>query len=306
MRKCGFCKKDTGIYLREHKLGLCPECYPAWFEKQVAETIHKFKMFKPDDQILVAVSGGKDSLSLWQVLSRLGYKADGMYVCLGISQHNYSDVSKEKCKAFADKLGQKLHIVDLQTELGMGIDSIKNYYRKTCSACGTIKRYYMNRLTLEQGYTVIATGHNLDDEVTTLFANLIQWSEGYLSRQYPIIPEKNGLARKVKPLVRNSEKQAAIYALTSGIDYIRDECPYSTSATSISYKENLNRLEEIHPGILRFFLTNFFRSKKDKPMGEDVVLNPCTSCGQPTIAGLCKFCRMKEKIKEPPKRRHVR
>jgi len=181
----------------------------------------------------------------------------------------------------------------------MGMDGIRKYYRKVCSACGTIKRYFMNRITLEYGYNVIATGHNMDDEVTTLFSNLIQWQEGYLNRQYPIIPEKSGLARKVKPLVRNSEKQVAIYALTSNIDYIREECPYSFSATSISYKENLNRLEEQHPGILRFFLTNFFKAKKDKIAEADgVVLAPCTSCGQPTIAGICKYCRIKEKLKQ--------
>lgn len=299
LRKCGFCKKDTGIYLREHKLGICPSCYPGWFEKQVAETIRKFKMFRPEDKILVAVSGGKDSLTLWQVLSRLGYEADGFYVSLGISKHDYSQVSKQKCLDFAAKLGRKLHVIDLESEVGMGMDGIRKYYRKVCSACGTIKRYFMNRVTLEHGYSVIATGHNLDDEVTTLFSNLIQWQEGYLKRQYPVIPERNGLARKVKPLVRHSERHAAIYALTAGIDYIRDECPYSFSATSISYKENLNRLEEDHPGILRFFLTNFFRSKKDKLQEEDgVVLAPCTSCGQPTIAGVCKFCRIKEKLQK--------
>jgi hypothetical protein len=51
-------------------------------------------MFTRDDRILMAVSGGKDSLGLWDILTRLGYKADGLYIGLGIDGgFGYSDQS---------------------------------------------------------------------------------------------------------------------------------------------------------------------------------------------------------------------
>lgn len=287
----------TGIYLREHKLALCAQCYPHWFEKQVAETIRKYKMLQPTDRIILAVSGGKDSLSLWQILTKLGYSVDAVYIKLGIGKENYSEISYEKCLAMQKKLGGKLLVVDIEKELGTNLDGMKKIFPKICSTCGTIKRYYMNKITRQNHYTVVATGHNLDDEVATLFGNLIKWDEGYLKRQYPVIPEREGLARKIKPLVFRPERQVALYAITSGIDYIKIECPYSFSATSISYKENLNRLEMDHPGILRFFLQNFFQSKKDNP-SDYVELKPCLSCQEPTTTVICKVCRIKEKIKK--------
>lgn len=301
MRKCKLCKEPTGIYLPEHRLALCPACYPGWLEKQTARTLKKYKMLVREDKILLAVSGGKDSLALWQILTNLGCEVDGIYVDLGISDNNYSEISKEKCLKMQEKLGRKLFIIDLKAEAGGSIDSLGKAYKNTCSACGSVKRYFMNKVTLEEGYTVIATGHNMDDEVTTLFGNLIQWDESYLTRQYPVNPAKDGLAKKIKPLVRNSERQIAIYSLVSGIDYIREECPHSLTATSVTYKEALSRLEAEKPGILQFFLGNFFRKKKQSTLiKDDAVENPdikpCSRCGQPTTSEVCRYCKIKEKV----------
>lgn len=294
MRKCKFCGKETGIFLREHRLALCETCYPSWIEKQVSKTIKKFNMIKPDDKVLVAVSGGKDSLSLIQVLKRLGYNVSALYIDLKIKHAEYSSVSREKVVNFCNKTGIELYIVDLEDEGLESIDRISKIYRKTCSACGAIKRYYMNKICLEKGFNVIATGHNMDDEVTTLFGNLIQWDKDYLKRQYPVMPQNNLLAKKIKPFVFISERQSAMYAIVNGIDYIREECPYSKTATSISYKEVLSMLEYKHPGILRFFLNNFFESKNEETKLENVTY--CKTCGAPSYLEVCKVCKIKEKL----------
>jgi len=299
VRKCKFCGKETGIFLREHRLALCEDCYPGWIEKQVDRTIKKFNMLNKDDRLLVAVSGGKDSLSLWQILKKLGYNVSGLYIDLGIKHNNYSELSKEKVINFSKKIDSSFYIISLKDEGLDSIDRISKIYRKTCSACGAIKRYYMNKISVKEGFNVIATGHNMDDEVTTLFGNLIQWDESYLDRQFPVMPSGDGFAKKVKPLVFISEKQSAMYALTTGIDYIMDECPYSKHATSISYKENLNMLESKHPGILRFFLNNFFNSKSKKGLqieGSKLEIKECKICGAPTYLDICKVCKIKENI----------
>jgi len=87
--------------MRQHKLALCGEHFLEWVPEQTQRFIEKYKMFTPDERILVAVSGGKDSLSLWDVLLRLGYKADGMYIGLGIDGGvDYSNQSHEMCDKF--------------------------------------------------------------------------------------------------------------------------------------------------------------------------------------------------------------
>src|SRR5436305_153214 len=74
---------------------------------------------QPGDRVLVAVSGGKDSLGLWHLLRGLGYDADGLYVGLGIGE--YSDESRAYADAFAHKEGWKLLHVDIPETFGFDI-----------------------------------------------------------------------------------------------------------------------------------------------------------------------------------------
>jgi len=69
--------------MRQHRLAFCKEHYIEWFIEQTERSIEKYHMFSRDARILVAVSGGKDSLALWDVLWQLGYQADGLYIHLG-------------------------------------------------------------------------------------------------------------------------------------------------------------------------------------------------------------------------------
>ena len=154
------------------------------------------------------------------------------------------------------------------------------------------------------GYDVLGTGHNLDDEAAVLFGNTLNWAAGYLVRQGPVL-EANipGVVRKVKPLCRIYEREMAAYALLGSIEYIYDECPFAVGATSIYYKELLNRLEADHPGAkLNFYLT-FLQAKKAGLFSASADqgrqnLHPCPTCGQPTsVEGECAFCQDDGRVK---------
>ncbi|MBN1886385.1 MAG: adenine nucleotide alpha hydrolase family protein [Thermoflexales bacterium] len=330
--KCLKCGGVAVINMRQHKLALCEEHFLEWLPQQVQRSIEKYKMFTPEDRLLVAVSGGKDSLSLWDILLRLGYQADGLYISLGIGSGDeddavednggdYSQQSLARCQEFVSGFrfqvsGQPaLHVVDIAREYGESIPQLAarttrgRGARRACSVCGLVKRHVMNRVTRDGGYGVLATGHNLDDEAAVLFGNVLHWQTGYLLRQAPVLPaDKPGLARKVKPLCRLYEREMAAYALVRGIDYIYDECPYAVGASSIYYKEQLNQMELDHPGAkLQFYLgflqarqAGFFASQVDQ-----VELAACDNCGQPTsvpTAGgqrLCAFCRLWDKDSLP-------
>ncbi len=294
--KCTICKKPAIIKLRHANLQLCPEHLVARVEKVVAETIRKFKMFTPEERILVAVSGGKDSLALWEVLAKLGYRADGVYLDLGIG--GYSARSREYSEEFARSRGLTLHVVPVRRELGAGIDELVKIARgKPCSLCGTVKRYLLNRVALEGGYDVLATGHNLDDEAATLLGNVLRWEEGYLARQYPVLPGEGKLVRRVKPLVFLSEREIAAYCIVSGIRYIYEECPHAAGARSIVLKHVLNELEDRYPGTKLQFLRGFLKVRDRFRPPEPVELHYCPSCGMPTTSeGPCRFCRLKERV----------
>jgi uncharacterized protein (TIGR00269 family) len=307
--KCRTCGQKAVINMRQHKLALCKEHYLEWIPEQTERFIEKYKMFTRQEKILVAVSGGKDSLSLWDILQRLGYQADGLYICLGIGDQgsqiegglSYSSESQRLTEKFAAGRGLKLHIVDVQQEYGATIpqSNLRSHRGrdKPCSVCGLVKRHVMNRIARDFNYDVLATGHNLDDEAAVLFGNTLTWTGEYLLRQGPVLLGTVGLARKVKPLCRIYEREMLAYVLLRGIEYIYEECPYSTGSTSIYYKQLLNNLENDRPGAKLSFYLSFLKARKSGLFAKreeiQAELHLCSNCGQPTSApGICSFCRM--------------
>ena len=304
--KCRICK-DKGlsrkavIYLPHHNLSLCKDCFLTWYEHQLNSTIKKMKMFTPKDKVLIAVSGGKDSLALWYALTKLGYQADGIHINLGITKANYSSISRNKSLSLSEKINRPLHIIDIKDYLGEGILEIQKLTKQpACSVCGMVKRYFINTTAIQKGYFCVATGHNLDDEVATLFSSTLSWDIDAIERQNLILPEKPGLARKVKPLVKFTEKENALYCLLSEIDYIRDNCPLSTGNKSLLYKKLFNEIEDKSPGTKHRFYFNFQQRLLPVLQGKSTPpLHLCPSCGQPTTSSnLCSFCRLKEKLKK--------
>jgi uncharacterized protein (TIGR00269 family) len=294
--RCQRCRAPANVEVRRHRAAFCAGCYPPWFRNQVQKTIDDHRMFRREERVLVAVSGGKDSLALWHVLTELGYQADGMYIRLGIA--DYSRRSQAKAEAFAEKHRLVLHQVDLEGDEGFTVPQLRDARDgKPCAACGGVKRYHFNRAAADLGYAVVATGHNLDDEAATLFGNVIHWQTDFLGRQAPVLESTHPkLVRKVKPLYRLGERDAAAYSIIERIDYILEECPMAKGAKSLLYKDTLNALEEAQPGAKYQFLTGFFRQgKKAVAAGEEVTLRECSSCGQPTTAEVCAYCRLKER-----------
>jgi uncharacterized protein (TIGR00269 family) len=276
--------------------------------EQVEKAIRSQSMFTKSDRVLVAVSGGKDSLALWNILLKLGYRADALYVNLGIP--GYSEQSHEKVRCYAETvaapLGATLHTHTVEKEEGAGIRELAQLaHRPTCSTCGTIKRYQFNRAALEHEYDVMATGHNLDDEAARLLGNVLHWQDEYLDKQGPNLPASvDGFAKKVKPLYRLTERELAAYCVLNKIAYIVDECPMAQGARTLLYKDVLNRLETESPGTKQYFYWGFLEKQRKKQAGstamaekDQTMLHPCSMCGQPTTADVCSYCKLTARAK---------
>jgi tRNA-5-methyluridine54 2-sulfurtransferase len=300
---CTKCKTKAVLKLPRHNAAFCKSCFNGFVHDQVGRAIKSERMFGKDDRILVAVSGGKDSLALWDILLKLGYKADALYVDLGIG--GYSEESHRKVEKFVETVaapfGAKLHLHKVEAEEGSGIKELAQLvHRPTCSTCGTMKRYQFNRVAIEQDYDVMATGHNLDDEAARLLGNVLRWQEEYLDKQAPSLPASvKGFAKKVKPLYRLSERELAAYSVLNHIDYIVEECPMAKGARTLLYKDVLNQLETESPGTKQAFYFGFL-DKQRKPNAapsnmaekDQAMLHPCATCGQPTTAETCSYCKL--------------
>jgi uncharacterized protein (TIGR00269 family) len=296
--KCTKCGSNAVLQLRRHNAAFCAPDFIEFFRRQIGEAVRRHRMFTREESVLVAVSGGKDSLGLWDVLLQEGYATTGLYLDLGI--FDYSKESRAKCEAFAAQRGAPLLVVSVEQDLGAAIPEVQGATRRpTCSACGLSKRYLMNKAALEHGFPVVATGHNLDDEAATLFGSVLHWQTEPLARQSPALPSTHPkLVRRVKPLYRLSERETAAYAFLRRIDYIVEECPFAKGATSLMHKEILNRLEDVSPGAKHNFLFGFL--EKGRPAFErlaPVELHECARCGQVTTGTLCGFCKLADQVK---------
>jgi len=114
--KCTVCRGPAVIDLRRHNANFCGEHFLKFCRDQVARAIDDHDMIAPGQRVLVAVSGGKDSLALWDLLLSLGYHVDGMTIGLGIG--DYSETSTAASVAFAAERGLELTTVDLRGDYG--------------------------------------------------------------------------------------------------------------------------------------------------------------------------------------------
>ena len=296
--KCTVCRGPAVIDVRRHNANFCAEHFAKHCREQVGRAIHQFDMVHPGERMLVAVSGGKDSLALWDILLDLGYHADGFYIGLGIGE--YSDESGSYARAFAERRGATLVEADLPGDFGFDVPTGSLAARRApCSACGLSKRHLFDRAAIDGGYDVVATGHNLDDEAAVLFGNVLRWSTDYLGRQHPVLPEGHGFPRKVKPLVRLGEREMAAYCVIRGIDYIVEECPMAAGNRHLGYKEVLNEVEAQSPGTKNAFYFGFLERASHlftpEAEAEQLELRPCERCGAPTPNDVCAFCMLVER-----------
>ncbi|HVM97314.1 MAG TPA: TIGR00269 family protein, partial [Candidatus Acidoferrales bacterium] len=166
------------------------------------------------------------------------------------------------------------------------------------AACGTAKRHHFDRVAYEQGFSVLATGHNLDDEAARLLGNVMHWQTQHLAKQHPVLqPTHQRFTRKVKPLFRLSEYETAVYSFFRRIDYVVDECPNSVGASQLLFKDVLNRLESEMPGTKLSFVQEFLRTAQ--PAFEHVAAAPpstCERCGMPSFAGICSYCGLLQEV----------
>ena len=293
--KCRSCGAPAVIDLPRHNANFCAEHLLQLCRRQVEKAIADFDMFGPDDRLLVAVSGGKDSLALWDLLVELGYAADGFYVGLGIG--DYSDTSADHVRAFADERGLALTTVDLRDAYGYDVPTAARATRRVpCSACGLSKRHLFDKAALEGGYDVVVTGHNLDDEAAVLLGNVLRWDVDYLARQAPVLPARDGFPRKAKPLVRLTERETAAWCLLRGIDYLVDECPIAAGNRHLHHKSVLTSIEEASPSSKAAFYLGFVERMAPLLEGRSAAdageLRACERCGSPTTGEVCAFCRL--------------
>ncbi len=299
---CSICKKNEAFYFRIYEgVKLCRNCFKKSIEKKVRKTISKYKMFDRNDRIAVAISGGKDSLTLLTILKKIESNfpsAELLAFAIDEGIKGYRDealkLAEEHCKA----LDIPLKIFSFKNLYGLTLDEIMNINPLgfPCSYCGVLRRKAIDKAAKELKATKVATAHNLDDETQTFLLNIFHGDIYRLLRSGPkLIDLENRFIPKVKPLCEIPEKEITIYAYITSIKFQSFPCPYAHLALRNDIRELLNKIEEKHPGV-KFTVFNSMKKIKEALEKQKIKLNNCEICGEPTPLNICEACLMLKKL----------
>ncbi len=283
---------------------------PSYIKKRVRSVLYKLKKERMPDYITIAMSGGKDSLAAAYFLKDFegvfGYTLEAFFIDLGIE--GFSSESKEVVKEATEKLGIKLHIIKPEKSLPQIIEEnwekIKMGQIKICATCGLIKRYIMNKFCWENygEKGVIATGHNLDDELAFMVSNIYGQNVGYgFKGSVALGNSKEKLCSKIKPLAKVREAKLEAFKdvlLKKGFRTTTKECLLKDGNTQTKHKAFIHAIEEIS----KKFKTNNFATatlhyieKAHKNKEKDVSWRKtCKICHYPTSSkdGICSYCKL--------------
>lgn len=288
---------------------LCATCFQGSIVAKTRRTISKHRMFVPGDRIAVAVSGGKDSLSLLRVLASIYGPRRVPIVAVSVDEGvaGYRDEALQHARSCASELGVEHIVVSYKELFGLSLDEALDWKEdrevSSCSFCGVFRRRAIDEAAVKANATVVATAHNLDDYIQTFMMNLMHGDVARLAWLDPSYTDESFPVRRVKPFMEIYEEEVALYAYQSGVPLQSVSCPYMHEGLRSSVRDYLNSMEADHPGMKNVLLRSSLDviSHYSGASGRGSV--PCRSCGKPSSSGLCNVCRMKATIEEHVKSR---
>lgn len=266
---------------------LCSEHFIEHFEKKVTDTIKEHDLIDAEKTVLVAASGGKDSLATLHLLNKLGYTVDALAIDEGIA--GYRSDTLIELESFCKKRSIPLKTVPFTSVVGKELDTImKGKNTSACTTCGTLRRHLMNKHA--QGYEVIATGHNADDEAQAVLMNILRAQTQMLTRAGPKTGSQQGLTERIKPLYFCTEKEILTYALLEGFAGEWTECPYAHASYRAKVRDALNEYALKHPKTKQNILKKYLTIRKQVPVESTPQF--CAVCGSPSTGESCAACKL--------------
>ena len=308
MPNCAACGGAPFYTRRYSGETLCASCFSESIVEKTRRTISKHKMIGHRDRVAVAVSGGKDSLALLQVLALLYRPRRVPLVAVSVDEGvaGYRDEALEHARTICSKLDIEHVVVSYKEMFGFSLDEALNWKEErdvsSCSFCGVFRRRAIDEAADRAEATVVATAHNLDDYIQTFMMNLMHGDVARLGWLDPAYSGDTFPVRRVKPFMEIYEEEVALYAYQSGLPFQSVSCPYMHEGLRSEVRDHINTMEANHPGIKNVLLRSSLDVISRYSRATDKESVPCGNCGKPSSSGVCNVCRMKATIEEHVKR----
>ncbi len=189
--------------------------------RMVGKAINQYQMIEANEKVLVAVSGGKDSLALLEVLSErrkklpITYELHAVHV---ITEDVPYEIDVNWLQDFCNGLNVKLHLI--RTKANLETAGAK----KPCFACSRNRRKELFKLSEELGIQKLAFGHHLDDAIETLVMNMAHHAN--ISSIPAVLNMFDGKIKAIRPLIFLTNDELLKYSQIKGFISLKKECPY--------------------------------------------------------------------------------
>ncbi|OYT34696.1 TIGR00269 family protein [Archaeoglobales archaeon ex4484_92] len=298
--KCSICNRKAVYFQRHSNRHLCRRHFIEDFERRVKIAVRKHKMIENDDRIAIALSGGKDSVTLTFALSKLyGKRRNLEFIAITIDEgiEGYRPPTVEIARKITKELGIEHVVVSFKENFGMTLDEmVRRGDKKPCTYCGVFRKYLLNKTAREICANKLATGHNLDDETQTILLNFLNADIERLARLTPQRVQE-GLVMRIKPFKEVYEKEVVVYGLLHKLPLTFDECPYSYFPVRTSVRDFLYDFENKYPGRKYSVLRAFEKLEPClRQLYPQIKLNMCEKCGEPTPRKICQACRLLDEL----------
>ncbi|MDA3901698.1 MAG: hypothetical protein PF637_14400 [Spirochaetes bacterium] len=225
-----------------HKMKVSDASYCKKLLKKCGKTINKHSLVSSDDHILVALSGGKDSLAMLDMLSErrkhlpVTYKITAAFInTIGITESVNQSILREFCQ---------------QRDTTFISESIEVDFTQNadpCFACSWHRRKILFNICRDRNINSLALGHTLNDTTNTLLMNIM--FQGNFSSMTPMLKLFDGKLSVIRPLIEISEEDIIRYCSIKELPIQKAPCEYGKAQTRGEIDTLLSKLERRHPHI---------------------------------------------------------
>ena len=294
----------------------CPNCFIESIENEIYQTVIHYQMLKPEDRIIVGLSGGKDSISLLHNLTKIKEKIGNTepIIALTIDEgiRDYRKNSIEDAKQYCQRYNIEHKIISFKERVGKNLDEIlllkrgTDTERYTCNYCATIRRRLLNEEAKNLGGSVLALGHNLTDITETFLMNILHKRHQLIANQYLFKTEtteaKKHFIKKITPLIKIPEEEIFLYANLEHLKYYPSHCPYREEDPILRKRvlDFILKIKKILPEVEYNLFESFQRiSEKLYNLLPNQEYQECKICGYPSgkLSQLCTYCNLLESLR---------
>lgn len=210
--------------------------------KRFQKALTDYSMIADGDRILVALSGGKDSLCLLELLAarRRIYKPKFDVEAVHIRMDNIQyKTDTGYLEAFASKNGVRLHV------LSTGFDQRDSKGKPACFLCSWYRRKAIFEFAQDNGFNKIALGHHMDDIIHTAMLN--EFYQGTFATMPAVLKMKRMPLTIIRPLCLQKEDEIMRYAELSAYEKQIKTCPYEKVSNRETMRQIFNLIEKANP-----------------------------------------------------------